>query len=111
METEIVWTERASQSIEHIFEYISADSMYYAERYVTKLIISVDGQLTRLPLSGRFVPELAHTPFHYLREVIFGNYRVIYSAEKLPFSIVVITVVHAKQNLEKMPIENWVIQN
>ena len=49
------------------------------------------------PESGRVVPELKSPQF---REIIFGNYRIIYRIEKDEISI--LTVRHGKQIL---PIE------
>lgn len=54
---------------------------------------------------------LASNPYHFLREVIFGNYRVIFSKSKLQFTVTIISVVNAKQNIYKMPIKGWVIES
>jgi toxin ParE1/3/4 len=110
VEIEIVWSERASQNLHHIYEYIAHDSVYYAERFVSKMVVSIEKQLISFPHTGRFVPELTHTPYHFLKEVIFGNYRILYNPDNLPHKITIIAVVHAKQKIQKLPIEDWVIE-
>ena len=110
MEVKIVWTERASYNLQHVYEYIAHDSIYYAERFVSKMVLSVERQLVSMPYTGRFVPELTHTPYHFLKEVIFGNYRIVYNSNGLPHSITIIAVVHAKQNVQNLPYEDWVIE-
>jgi mRNA-degrading endonuclease RelE of RelBE toxin-antitoxin system len=45
-----------------------------------------------------------------LKEVIFGNYRVVYNPDKLPHKITITAVVHAKQKIQKLPIEDWIIE-
>ena len=59
-----------------IHKYISKDSKLYADRFIEKIIIRVD-QLESFPKSGRVVPEF-DTP--EIREIIEGNYRIIYKA-------------------------------
>ena len=52
----VVWTDLAIEDLKSIHEYISKDSKFYADRFVTKLITRVD-QLENYPQSGRMVPE------------------------------------------------------
>jgi addiction module RelE/StbE family toxin len=70
----VIWTEFAIDDLRSIHAYISQDSKFYADRFIEKLISRVD-QLETHPHSGRIVPE-----FHVdsLRELIEGNYRIIY---------------------------------
>ena len=49
---EINWTELALQDLRDIYDYISKDSVFYADRYIDKLIERVD-QLESNPKSGR----------------------------------------------------------
>ena len=71
---EIKWTERASSNLQAIFDYISRDSKTYAVRYVKALILATK-RLETMPRSGRIVPEFENPE---LREVIYGNYRMVY---------------------------------
>ena len=71
---EIVWTRSALKDLHNIFLYISADSVFYAARFSTKLLNRVE-ILKHYPLSGRMVPEKENKT---IRELIEGNYRIFY---------------------------------
>jgi addiction module RelE/StbE family toxin len=71
----IIWTELAVDDLKLIHEYISKDSKRYADRFIEKIIERVD-QLEHFPKSGRVVPEF---DLPTIRELIDGNYRIIYS--------------------------------
>ena len=71
---EIVWTEVAIDDLRSIHDYVSKDSAIYAERLIEKLIARVE-QLNQFPNAGRVVPEF-DSPV--IRELIEGNYRIIY---------------------------------
>ena len=70
----LIWTEIAIEDLRSIHEYISKDSKVYADRFIDKLINKV-GQLEKFPKSGRIVPEFNS---EIIRELIEGNYRIIY---------------------------------
>ena len=70
----VVWTEFALEDLRSIHSYISKDSKIYANKFVEKLINRVD-QLESFPKSGRVVPEFESD---MLRELIEGNYRIVY---------------------------------
>ncbi|MBP6431688.1 MAG: type II toxin-antitoxin system RelE/ParE family toxin [Ferruginibacter sp.] len=90
----IIWTEFALDDLNEIHTYISKDSKFYADRYVDKLILRVE-QLILNPKSGRVVPEFN---IENIRELIEGNYRIIY---KLDFDSVSIVRVHHAARLLK----------
>jgi len=70
----LIWTERAVDSLEGIYDYIATDSPFYARFQVEKIATTVE-RLTTFPESGRKLPELPNLPY---REVIVDNYRAIY---------------------------------
>ena len=70
----VIWTETAIEDLKLIHEYISKDSKLYADRFVEKIITRVK-QLENFPKSGRVVPEFNSK---IIRELIEGNYRIIY---------------------------------
>ena len=80
----IVWTEFALEDLRSIHEYISKDSKIYADRVIDKVISRVD-LLEKFPKSGRVVPEFDDET---LREIIQGNYRIIYKVSSLQVSII-----------------------
>ena len=70
----VVWTQRALYDLEDIADYISKDSVKYASLTLEKLIDTAS-IIELNPLIGRIVPE---TNDKNIREIIKGNYRVIY---------------------------------
>ena len=71
---EITWTSYALDDLQSIHDYIAQDSHYYATRFVDKLISRVD-ILEKHPKAGKPVPEFEND---LIRELIEGNYRIIY---------------------------------
>ena len=71
---EVIWTDSALQDLDDIGEYISKDSIRYAEITVELLFGSVDILEDHLK-AGRMVPEFE---IQSLRELIKGNYRIVY---------------------------------
>jgi plasmid stabilization system protein ParE len=110
MATEINWSERASQNLQHIYDYISSDSHFYAQRFVTKLVSSVEKQLSIQPLSGRNIPEFKDTHLDFLKEVIFKGYRVIYNPTNYLTKITIIAILNAKMDVPKQFKEPWNIE-
>jgi toxin ParE1/3/4 len=80
----IVWTVLALEDLRSIYDYISRDSKVYAERVVDKIILRAD-QLANFPNSGRVVPEFEDVT---IRELIQGNYRIIYKTSATQASII-----------------------
>jgi len=91
---EIVWTNQALHKLNKFVDYIARDDFVTAEKWALKLIEKTD-QLIEQPESGRIVPEYNEPN---LRELIFGNYRVIYRIRKEENKIYIQTVSHTRQN-------------
>ena len=68
------WTEQAFARLTDIEDYVAADSPAAAQRLTARLVHRVN-TLARTPNLGRRVPEL---PGSDLRELIEGNYRIVY---------------------------------
>ncbi len=75
--------------------YIARDAPRIAELFVRRLIKSTE-RLRRSPLSGSVVIELQHPD---VREILHGNYRIIYRTRKNMVEI--ITVYHAARLLDE----------
>ena len=90
---EIVWTNQALYKLNKFMDYIAKDDLLTAEKWASKLIERTD-QLIDQPESGRVVPEFNDLN---LRELIFGNYRVIYRVRKEENTIYIQTVWHVRQ--------------
>ncbi|MDA3903794.1 MAG: type II toxin-antitoxin system RelE/ParE family toxin [Desulfuromusa sp.] len=89
---EIVWTEQALRCLVDIEAYIATDDPAVAVVFVEKLIRRTDVLIDQ-PFSGRFVPEV---PGRDLRELIEGNYRIVYRVNS---SIVEILTVFESHKL------------
>jgi toxin ParE1/3/4 len=70
----VIWTEFAIEDLKIIHSYIAKDSNSYANSFIEKLLTRVK-QLERFPKSGRIVPEFG---LDNIRELIEGNYRIVY---------------------------------
>ena len=91
------WTITAIGHLASIYEYIARDSARYARRMVDR-ITSRSRHLARFPRSGQMVAEYQDPD---VREVIEGQYRVIY--EVTPSEIYVLAVIHGSQLLPDEP--------
>ncbi|WP_133510672.1 type II toxin-antitoxin system RelE/ParE family toxin [Candidatus Thiosymbion oneisti] len=92
----ITWSPLAIDRVSEIAEYIAQDKPRAAEKWVDKIFTLVE-RLDEFPESGRVVPEIKNKAF---REIISGNYRIIYKYENT--EVIILTVRHGKQIL---PIE------
>ena len=86
--TRIVWTDPAVSDLDSIHAYIARDAQIYADAVMLEIFEAVE-RLMHFPLSGRVVPELLDVD---TREIMAGNYRVIYEAKEDVVSI--LTVLH-----------------
>lgn len=89
----VLWSPLAVERVSEIAQYIARDNPSAAEKWV-KTIFNKVGRLKTFPQSGRPLPE---TGDQNIRELIHGNYRIIYRIEKIRVSI--LTVRHGKQIL------------
>ncbi len=91
----VIWTEQAIDDLTHIAQYSSGYSEKYASTIVSKLFNKTN-ILKTMPRIGRMVPEQQDDN---LRELIEGNYRIIYeiSSEE---RIDILTVHHSSRPLE-----------
>ena len=89
----IIWAPLAVDRATEIAEYIAQDKPSAAEKWINTVFSKVE-QLKSAPEIGRIVPEINNRQF---RELIYGNYRIIYRIEKKQISI--LTIRHGKQIL------------
>jgi addiction module RelE/StbE family toxin len=92
----IVWTELSTKDLKEIFDYIAEDSVRYASITSNKIFLSVQ-PLKNNPYIGRIVPEFDIVG---IREIIEGNYRIIYRIKKVS-EIDILRVYHVARLLEK----------
>lgn len=94
MVSRIIYTAIAKEDLKEIFQFISKDSKYYAKLQILRIKHSIH-ILKTFPKAGREVPEYK---FEYIREIIEGNYRIIYmivSDERID----ILTVHHSSKLL------------
>ena len=82
----LFWTETAKQDLKAIRRYIATDSPAAAKRWIDRLRTRAINAL-HSPLSGRKVPEFMRDD---IRELIEGNYRIVYQV--FEDRLVVVTV-------------------
>ena len=93
----VTWAPLAIDRVAEIASYIAEDNPPAADKWIHRIFARV-GQLASFPESGRHLPETSRPD---IRELIWGNYRIIYRVESHQVSI--LTVRHTKQIL---PIED-----
>ena len=89
----IVWSPLALDRASEIAGYIAQDKPSAAEKWINTVFSKVE-PLKSSPEIGRIIPEIKNSQF---RELIYGNYRIIYRIEKKQISI--LTIRHGKQIL------------
>ena len=91
----VVWTRPALDSLLDIARHIRMDKPAAARRFAATVKARVTS-LQDFPESGRLVPEF---PGSGLRELIIGDYRVIYRVLAAPARIQILTVRHGSRLL------------
>lgn len=97
----IKWTPQALNDVEAIADFISRDSDYYA-RMFTEKVFEIIERLELFPKSGRIVPELNRKE---IKEIIFGNYRIIYRIKKA--FVEILAVYHSARLFDINKIKNF----
>ncbi len=90
---EVEWSEAAKNDLRGIIEYVTQDSLQYAEYLYERILESIDN-LKSFPNMGRQVPELKNPK---IRELILQNYRIVY--QYFEDKIEIITIFHGKRLL------------
>jgi plasmid stabilization system protein ParE len=72
---EVIWSPLALEKVRDIAEYIALDNDIAAKQWVNDIFDKAEN-IGEFPEIGRLVPELSNMSY---REIIFGNYRIIYS--------------------------------
>ena len=91
----IIWSPTAVNRFSDIIDYIAQDSPLQAEKWANKVLDAVK-KLRTFPTSGVIVPEMR---IKNIREILFGNYRIIYEVKKQ--YILILTVRHCKRLLDE----------
>jgi plasmid stabilization system protein ParE len=92
------WTDFAIDNLVAIGDFIEQDSFLYAQRVVNYLFDSIN-ILEQHPRAGRVVPEFQDKT---IRELIRGNYRIVYKIVSEQ-DIDIVTVHHSARLLHNLP--------
>ena len=87
------WSPLAINRLSEAAKFIALDNPVAAERWIIKVFAQVE-KLSEFPERGRIVPEVGNKA---IREIISGNYRIIYMLEDREVSI--LTLRHVRQVL------------
>ncbi|MBE5821233.1 MAG: type II toxin-antitoxin system RelE/ParE family toxin [Clostridiales bacterium] len=90
----IVISSEFRSNILDIFNYISKDSIRYANETIKNLYIKINF-LKEFPYIGRYVPEQTGKQF---KELLYKNYRILYSISK--DIILIYSIIHNKKNFK-----------
>ncbi|MCJ7615220.1 MAG: type II toxin-antitoxin system RelE/ParE family toxin, partial [Desulfobacterales bacterium] len=88
-----IWSPLAVDRASEITDYIAQNKPSAAEKWIDTVFSKVE-QLKSSPEIGRIVPEINDSQF---REIIYGNYRIIYRIETKQISV--LTIRHDRQIL------------
>ncbi len=94
----VIWTELAVEKLEEYADYIALDKPTAALKWAESIQESANN-LGDFPNIGRQVPEIKRED---IREIIKGNYRIIYRIDSNYISI--LTIHHTKQLFDKSEI-------
>ena len=97
---QIKWTRQSVKDLSDIFEYIRIDSKRYAQRQIIRIKARTQ-VLKRNPKIGKLVSEIPDSGY---RELIEGNYRIIYKVVNSN-RIDILTVHHSARELSRRRIK------
>src|SRR4051812_13682237 len=101
--TSIEWSAAALRDLEGLYAYIARDSQRYADRFVEKLLYSID-KLASFPALGRRAEE---TDDESVRELIYRNYRIFYRVD--PSRVLILMIVHGGRDFSQTAPKPWEI--
>lgn len=93
------WSRESLDDLDAIYQYIAQDSSVYAQRTLDRIVARAE-QIARHPRSGRKTPEMNRPQ---IREVIEGNYRIVYHIDRQDIKI--LTVLHGARRFPEHLVE------
>jgi len=86
----VLWTSRAIDDLKAIARFVSTDNPQAARRFADKLKRRAES-LCKFPNRGRIMPEIGRDD---VRELIDGNYRIVYRVRKEAVDVLTIFEGH-----------------
>ncbi len=102
----ILISNEAQKDLEEIFEYISYDSIIYANETLEKIYVRIY-ELNKNPYLGKVVLEIKFTQ---LRELIYKSYRIVYEVQENSKIIYIHFIIHVKRNFKSF-YKNYIKNN
>ncbi len=96
---DVVVSQFAEDDLKEVIEYYSSLSPSDVEKTITHFEKSICS-LNDFPKIGRIVPELEKQGIEKYRELILGNYRVIYEINDE--RVIVHTIIDGRRNFEEI---------
>jgi plasmid stabilization system protein ParE len=94
-----IFSRYAEDDLNEIIEYYFAINPDYARKLLTTFEKRV-GELRKYPERARIVPELEEQNILEYREMIEGNYRIIFAIQEE--TVVVHTIIDSRRNVEEV---------
>ncbi len=88
----VIWTELAKTELKSIYDQISLESKFYAQKTIETIFESTD-KLEQFPEIGRIVPEIEDPN---TREIFVFSYRIIYEIREN--NVEIDTIIHGKRD-------------
>ena len=98
MDFKVVWTPSARDDLREIVQYIARDNPDAARRVGERILESVE-VLGGMPELGRMVPERRDPT---IREIIRGNYRIVYRVRERPRMLEVWRIWHGARGTPQL---------
>jgi len=95
----VVWTTQAWERLMEIETFIAQNAPVAATRLTDRLVSRADG-LAHHPNRGRRLPEM---PASGLREIIVGNYRIVYRRGSRVVEVLTVFEGHRLLRREELP--------
>ncbi len=91
----VVISSRAKNDLAEFVAFIANDKPRVARNWAARIRKSISN-LSKFPKMGRVVPEYGDDT---IREIVKGNYRIVYKIDNLKKTIVVLAIHHSKRPL------------
>jgi toxin ParE1/3/4 len=95
----VIWSGRARMRLLQIHDFVAEENPAAAVRVAQRLLARAES-LAAFPRRGRLVVE---TPGVEIREVVEGNYRIVYRVEPARIEIVTVFEAHRRFPTEDVP--------
>ena len=102
----VIISDEAKNNIKEIFDYISLDSLRYAKETTQNIRLYIR-KLKESPYIGKYVLELKNKQY---RELIYKNYKIVYSISKSKNEIYILFIVHRARNFKAF-FNSYIIKN